>query len=249
MSETKPRSLVDEYLAEKEADGKIREDNVLFATDLTRECITNSYYNITIDTPPSKNLLRVFMSGTLVEDFWVDDVLRNNKEIKIIGTQLPARYTDPIEGFSIHGRIDALVLNKDGYLEVREVKSAKTCAWLTSPKKDHVEQISFYLSTLGIDRGQIDMIDKTIMLLGEDQSNQREDRPPDISFPIQRNNKIFEDIIQRARILHRALKDKVPPPKTVCWLCNGQNRERKIYCEYKDVCDGQTKLDSPPVSS
>ena len=88
MSETKPRSLIDEYLAEKEANGKIRENNVLFVTDLTKECLRNAYYDITIDTPATPKQLRIFASGNMIEEFWVNEVLRNSKEIKDAQEQL-----------------------------------------------------------------------------------------------------------------------------------------------------------------
>ena len=239
------RSLVDEYLAEKEVDGKIREKNTLYLTELVSPCMRKSYYGVTIDTSPDKEALRIFMSGNLIEEFWVNEVLHKSKEIKVLGTQLPARYIDPIEGFEIHGRIDVLAQHDNRQIYIHEVKSAKTCAWLTAPKPAHEQQLQFYLNILGIDLGVIDMLDKTIMLQGEDPRSPGADRGVDKSFVVTRNPEVLSTLVQRARVLHRALQDKTPPPKSECWLCQGA----VTYCDYVNECRGQTKLDSPPVSS
>ncbi len=36
--------------------------------------------------------------------------------------------------------------------------------------------------------------------------------------------------------LYKTLSDAEVPPGNVCWLCNGNNREGRVYCEYEDEC-------------
>lgn len=213
MSEVKPRSLVDEYLAEKEVDGKIREPNTLYTTELTKECLRNSYRNIIIDTPPDAKSLRVFSSGDTIEDFYVNKVLRNTKDIKVIGTQLPARYIDPVENFKLHGRIDVLCQHDDNKIVIHEVKSIKNFYYLNDAKPDHKLQLQFYLGCSGIEYGSIDYLSKENMLQGLDIV--------DRSFIVKRDPDAYENMINRGRILYRAWMDKSPPEPCPGWLCNG----------------------------
>ena len=237
MSETKPRSLIDEYLAEKEANGKIRENNVLFVTDLTKECLRNAYYDITIDTPATPKQLRIFASGNMIEEFWVNEVLRNSKEIKILGTQLPVRYIDPIEPFEIHGRIDVLCQHNNNQLILHEVKSIKNFYYLHEAKQDHQLQSGFYLGCLGLEYCDFNYLSKENMLQGLDAV--------DRTYRVKGDINSYYYVIDSGKILYRSLKDKSPPQKNICWMCDGKNSKGKIFCNYKDVCDGQTKMDTP----
>jgi len=221
------KSLIDDYLQRLEIDKKIRESGVYFATDLVKPCMLNVYYGIKEETTPSKKQLRVYESGNILEDFWINSVLRNTPGIQVLATQLPARYMG--EDFSIHGRIDCLVLEA-GKLVIYEVKTAKTSSWMTREKQDHYLQLNFYLNCLCVDFGKISYIDKSIMLLGEDPKNPT--LPPDTNYPVERNRADFDYLIETAKTLHIAVSTETPPAPKPCWLCE----KNEMYCDYYNKC-------------
>jgi len=211
MDESKGNSLIDGYLQRLEEDGKTREKGILFVTDLVKPCLRNVYHNITVDTPPNVESLRIFASGNLIEDFWVQGILKNNKEIKLLNTQLPTRYIDPDKGIEVHGRIDALCQINNKELCVREVKSIKNFYYLNGPKQDHYQQIQFYLGCLGIENGSIDYLSKENLLQGLDII--------DRCFPVRRDPEVFEYMIKRAEELTTLVASNEIPPACQCWSC------------------------------
>lgn len=231
MDEVKSNSLIDDYLQRQEENKKIREVGVYFVTELVKECQLNAYYNIKEEILSTKKMLRIFNSGNILEDFWIQNVLCNTPGVQVIATQLPARYTCP--EFSIHGRVDALCIENDK-LVVRECKTAKTCSWMREAKWDHYQQLNFYLCALGIDSGVVDYIDKSILLLGEDQKNPS--LPPDTHYKITRNMFHFTDMIATAKALHQCVTTDTPPDPTPCWMCNKENYKQDTYCDYIDRC-------------
>lgn len=238
-------SVIDGYLQRLEEDSKLRVPGEYYVTELCKDCLLSVYYNIKEEVPPTKKMLRIFNSGNLLEDFWVQDVLRNTPGVQVVATQLPARYHG--KDFEIHGRIDALTIEGDRMV-VRECKTAKTCSWMKEEKQDHRQQLNFYLCALGIDDGVIDYIDKSILLLGEDPRNP--DLPPDTHYPVKRDQAEYERMIDTAEYLHQCVSVDMPPEPTVCWMCNGQNRNHEIYCDHAAKCPAhqtpQTTLDETP---
>lgn len=234
-------SLIDDYLQKLEIDKKIREPGVYFVTELVKECQLNAYCNIKEEIPSTKKMLRIFNSGNILEEFWVQDVLCHTPGIQVVATQLPARYTCP--EFSIHGRVDALCVENDR-LVIHECKTAKSCSWMREAKWDHYLQLNFYLCALGVEFGVVDYIDKSILLLGEDQKNP--DFPPDTHYQITKNMFHFNDMIATAKALHQCVTTDTPPPPTPCWMCDRQNYKQETYCDYIDKCPAHAP--PPPTS-
>jgi hypothetical protein len=198
---------------------------------LVKPCMLSVYWGIKEELAPSKKQLRIFESGGILENWWIQNVLRNTPGITIIATQLPARYMG--DGWEIHGRIDCLCL-ENNKLIIREIKTAKTCSWMNKAKEDHRAQLNFYLCSLGVDLGNIDYIDKSVMLLGEDPRNPT--LPPDTHYIIERNWDDYNYMIEIAGMLHEHVSTDNPPAPTPCWLCSGQNKTGEIYCDYIDKC-------------
>lgn len=220
-------SIIDDYIEKKQANRKVREPNILYVTDITKPCMRNSYYSITLDKPTKPETLRIFQIGTLLEDYYLT-ALQASENINVLGTQIAARHRDQ-DGFEIHGRCDAIAQHGDATLVIHEVKSAKSSSWRDEAQPEHVDQLQFYLNILGIDTGLIDYVDKTIMLQGNDPRHPNEKNPPDRSFPITRDQEAYKTLLEKARKLHAYLKKREPPPPTECWQCNG-------YCDYAEEC-------------
>lgn len=226
-------SLVDEYLAHREEDRKLRAPNTLFVTDLTKPCQLNAYLDIVEDRPAPPETLRIFEAGRLVEDWWVG-ILNQSKNIKVLGTQLTARYDGG--DYTIHGRVDALCQHDNSRLVVHEVKSAKTAHWMKEPKPEHVEQLQFYLNALGVEWGVVDYCDKTVLLHGFDPRRPDEPATVDKSFTVQSDPNTYAELIKRARFLWECWAGRNMPDASRGWQCD--------YCLYHDICPegGQTKL-------
>ena len=217
-------SLFDDYLTSQP--DKPREVGVFWVTDLVKPCLRQAYLDVVDPRPQLIETLRIFEAGRVLERLWVDQVLPT--QFRVISTQLPARYYG--EGFAVHGRVDALVQHGDRALVVHEVKSQRTAAWLREPKPEHVEQLQFYLAALGLDWGQIDYLDKTILLQGRDvKARPGEGGAVDKSFQIQRDTQVFAELVRRGRFLAEAIKAGKPPAKAECWMCQG-------YCDYAIEC-------------
>ena len=236
MDESKGNSLIDGYLQRLEVDKKIREKGVYYVTELCRKCLLSTYYNIKEEVPPTEKMLRIFQMGHILEDFYIQNVLRNTPGIQVIATQLPARVK--VNDYEIHGRIDALCI-EDGKLVVHEIKTAKTASWKNTPNEEYVTQLQFYLNALALDSGRIDVIDKTILLLGEDPRNIG--LLPDISYPIIRDALPYHDILAAAEILHRAVTTNTQPEPNPNWQCMG----RVSYCDHIEKC----RAEHPPIIS
>jgi hypothetical protein len=211
-------SIIDETLRKRRS--KIRPNDVLYVTDLTKSCLRKAYLDIKNPQKYPIETLRIFEAGNILEDYWIK-ILEEDSDHTVLSSQLPARYYG--KGFSVHGRIDIITQTKNGSLMVREVKTIKSFRYLNEPKSDHVNQIQFYMNVLGIELGQIDYIDKTSLLSGG-TSGMGIDR----SFTIVRNPVVFRDLLLRASSLHTALCENVLPESTKGWLCD--------YCPHPKPC-------------
>jgi CRISPR/Cas system-associated exonuclease Cas4 (RecB family) len=219
-------SLVDAYLAQRNGVRKPRPEGVLYVTDLAKPCLRSSYYGIVVEREYPMETLRIFETGNILEGWWVE-VLRRSADIEVLWTQLKARYMG--EGFRVHGRVDVLCQHRDRMLVVHEVKTAKTAHWLQEAKGQHVEQLQFYLGCLGVELGQVDYLDKTVMLHGRDPRRPRAGVRVDKCFRVKRDHKVFKELVNRATVLAKAWESEVPPPADPGWLCR--------YCLYSDICE------------
>jgi len=219
-------SLIDEYLLYREETRRVRPPNTLYATDLTHPCPQHIWLRASCDLQHPVETLRIFDAGRILEDRWIE-ILEGRKDIAVLGTQLPAYHYFDLDGeeWEIHGRVDALCQHDRNGLIIHEVKTARTTHWMKEPKEDHIAQIQLYLNALGVERGQVDYLDKTAWLTG--------DHPIDKSFPVKTNPNTLHRLLAEAKYHARCLRDNtVPPPNPGAW--NGRVCD---YCIYSGLCN------------
>ena len=219
-------SRIDEALQRREEVRRVRPPNMLYATDLTKPCLRELWLSIFQDRPHKPETLRIFDAGRMIEDRWVEVYLEEARDVTVLGTQLPAWVKFAVDGveWDIHGRVDALCQHSNGALVVHEVKSAKT-VWQDRAKPEHVAQLQYYMSVLGVERGQVDYLDKTAWLTG--------DRPVDRSFPVKLDPNAYYKMMDLARHVAGYIQRKeMPAGNPKAWggrICS--------YCLYNDVCE------------
>jgi len=212
-------SLVDDYLESRPS--KKRAKNMLYVTDLTKPCLRASMLDILHPKPYPVETLKIFESGNMIEDWWVQKVLKNRIGIEVLGDQVQAYHK--VGKWIIHGRVDALCLHIGEGIRVHEVKSIKNASYVRNngAKPEHIKQIQFYLNALGVEFGSVDYLCKHTMLNGGSD-------PVDVSFPVTRNPFMFSELLQHAQ----NLGDAVESGEADCtpgWLCG--------YCQHAETCD------------
>ena len=213
------QSIVDEYLVSRPS--KDRANGTIYVTDLVKPCLRQAYLDIKSPKQYDASTLRIFEAGRMIEDWWIA-LLKNTPGYSVLGQQLATRW--PINGGSIHGRVDALCQHGDGALVVHEVKSAKSLAYMKGEAKpEHVAQLQFYLNVLNVEWGQVDYLDKSVMLQGGGDAAR-----VDQSFRVQRDPAAFAALVSRANLLLVALRADELPMWTQGWQCD--------YCLHKEGC-------------
>jgi len=212
-------SLVDDYLESRPH--KKRAKNTLYVTDLTKPCLRASMLDILHPKKYPVETLKIFESGNMIEDWWVQKVLRNRVDVEVLGDQVQAYHK--VGKWIIHGRVDALCLHIGDGIRIHEVKSIKNASYVRGggAKPEHIKQIQFYLNALGVEFGFIDYLCKDTMLNGGEA-------PVDVSFQVTRNPFMFSELLQHAQ----NLGDAVESGEAVCtpgWLCG--------YCQHAETCD------------
>lgn len=168
--------------------------------------------------------LRVFESGLMCHAF-VRNVLFKSflgkEEIQEFVYEEPLVFEDG--DIKIVGKFDDLLHFKLGDKNILlEVKSVRDLRFFKEEvKKHHEMQFQFYINMIKVP------VEALIMYI--DRGNLKFK-----VFKVEKNEKIFKELIERARKLHYYLtRNEVPLPegkidKEKKWMCN--------YCNYKDVC-------------
>lgn len=169
--------------------------------------------------------LRIFESGLMAHTF-VRNVLFKSflgkEELKEFNYEEPLIYEDG--EIKIVGRFDDLLHFKLGEKNILlEVKSVRDLRFFEEEvKKHHDMQFQFYINMIKVP------VEALIMYI--DRGNFKFK-----IFKVEKNEKTFMALIDRAKKLHYYLKkDEVPLPegkidKEKMWLCN--------YCDYKKICE------------
>ncbi|MHA1971538.1 MAG: CRISPR-associated protein Cas4 [Candidatus Hodarchaeales archaeon] len=211
-------SYVDQDLTKNNYRYKPR-NNILWVTDITSPCLRAVYYERKQKTPSTVQKLRVFNAGRVLEDWWIN-LLERRQDTEIIATEMPCRHINPF--YRIHGRADVVTQRNQGELEVHEIKTIKCFgSFLTEPKPEHVNQLQFYLNTLGIETGYIDYINKQTFINGYNTIDKR--------FQIKQNKRTYKRLLKRAHNLFGCLLADTPPKPEPCWKC-------KRNCPYLTSC-------------
>ncbi len=177
-----------------------------------------------MEVDPSK--LKIFEIGNILHEF-IMQVFKNEKNIsfvKFVSSELPFKMQQ--KDFTISGRLDDVVVAKeDDKTAIIEVKSIRDVRTATTPNKNHVMQLQFYMHATGIRNGILLYVDKTNLKTK--------------SFEVPYDEKHSLDILKRFSALHEMLKKDVLPideakqSKDTLWMCN--------MCEYRAKCDRNDK--------
>ncbi|MCW4049135.1 MAG: CRISPR-associated protein Cas4 [Candidatus Bathyarchaeota archaeon] len=201
-------------------------NNLLWTTEITGPCLRSAFYDRKYGKKPSTESLRVFNAGRVLESWWID-LLERRKDIEIIRENMPCRHINSF--YRIYGRADVVLQRDYGQLEVHEIKTIKCFgSFLEEPKPEHVNQLQFYLNTLGIEVGYIDYINKQTFINGYNTIDKK--------FKIKRDKRTHKKLLKRAHALFGALIVDIPPVREPCWKCQG-------YCLYQDECTKEARKD------
>jgi CRISPR/Cas system-associated exonuclease Cas4 (RecB family) len=181
-------------------------------------CMRKTWFSYKNPKKTDVKLTRIFEAGNMLHEF-ITEVIKSEKnpEIELIKSELPIQIKE--KDFIISGRIDNLVLVKiENKLALVEVKSTKFLP--KDHKKEHEIQLQLYMKAMGIDNGIILYIQK--------------DNLETASFQVRKNEKMFDQIIERFHELHKSLTSGEMPEAEAkkdeekTWMC--------AYCAWKEEC-------------
>jgi CRISPR/Cas system-associated exonuclease Cas4 (RecB family) len=184
-------------------------------------CLRKVWYSYRFPRQVQPYLLRIFELGNILHDFVVK-VMQSDKnpEIELLQYEIPIKLE--IEGFTISGRVDDLLLLKaNGQHVLVEVKSCKSISFIREPQPHHVMQLQFYMHATGVHNGILLYVDKSTL-----ESK---------VFTLLYNPVTASEIIIRFKTLHTALSQNILPHSEakldshMSWMCR--------YCEYRALCD------------
>lgn len=188
-------------------------------------CMRKVWYSYRFPQQVQPQLLRIFELGNILHDFVVK-VMQSDKnpDVELLQYEIPIKLE--VEGFTISGRVDDLLLMKaDGKHILVEVKSCKSIAFTREPQPQHAMQLQFYMHATGVHNGVLLYVDKSTL--------------DSKVFTLAYNPAEAANIILRFKTLHTTLTENVlPMPEAkqnmqMSWLCR--------FCEHKDKCDKNAK--------
>lgn len=102
----------------------------------------------------------------------------------------------------------------------------------TTPNEDYVKQLNIYRVLLKMSYG-IDPEWGCLMFL--DKSDDLSELPMEFPLaPINETKQYLRDTLRQLQ------SEPAPNP---CWLCSGQNKDGRIYCDYLDPCNKEGRVD------
>ena len=220
------QKLVDESI--KEANEKDHKDykQTSWHVSSLGSCLTGAYLS-RLENEPDKEFdsrtLRIFDVGRKTEDWLINLIKENRKDLNEIRTQ------ERVESkkFDLSGRFDLYLKYPDGE-EIIEIKSKHSKAfWYmnnkqTGANENHVQQLWTYLWLTGTHRGRIVYVSKDDLCINE--------------YPVLLDDKkIKNEVLSQLNILNRAWKEKLPP------LPPDKNSWQGKYCRWHRKCVDQEK--------
>jgi hypothetical protein len=179
-------------------------------------CLRHTYYKRLIPKPVPKDRLRLFKAGDFAH-YFIRAVLRSSSRVELVGWERPFEldYGD----FKIAGRLDDLItvrLAGERLPIVIEVKSVggRSVDFIREPKLHHVYQIHPYLRAADARLGVIWYVARQTFA--------------DKWFSVFYDQRVMDEVIVRARLLHQYLSEgRLPPPegrnsrsmRWLCWFC------------------------------
>ncbi len=208
--------MVDRFL---ESEIRIRTIGRYYPSEVG-QCMRKTWYTFRNPKPFDKELKKVFEAGNRLHEF-VADVFKSDKieEVELVEKEVPFELN--VDDFTISGRIDDLIRIKLGSRDVLvEVKSTKDLRYMEEPSESHVMQLQLYLHARHIKEGVLLYLEKNTL--------------KSKTFHIAYDVNIFNNVIERFRLLHKRLMNgQIPPPEARLdedkrWMCRS--------CQYADEC-------------
>lgn len=183
-------------------------------------CLRKVWYSYLQPRPTEMDLIKVFEVGNILHDF-IAEVMRSEKNphIQLISSEYPFKLE--MQGFTISGRIDDLLLVKESNKTfLVEVKSTASLAYTDAPKMSHMMQLQLYMHVLKYHDGFVLYIEKNTLKCK--------------AFEVKYDERIAAEALNRFMKLHKFLTEKeLPPPEArlkseMSWMCRN--------CEWRDDC-------------
>ena len=206
---------VTEYLSR---DQKKRREKSVHASELGY-CLRKTYFQTIKPKPLSIELLGIFELGNVLHEK-MTEILENlmkkeGSEILRIESEKRIIFYFPEDDFRISGQYDDLVFLKNGKTVLIEKKSIKNFIYLDAAKDEHIMQANLYAKALMPNETQLVYISKENLAVK--------------SFVVVPDMKIVKLAIARAKTLHHAISNKIPPQKEKSWICR--------FCDYAKECE------------
>lgn len=188
-------------------------------------CLRKIWYSYRYPQQTRPELLKIFEIGNILHDFVVE-VLRSerNPEVELLQFEFPLKLE--LEGFTVAGRVDDLILLKVNNIPVLvEVKSCQNVDWMRQPQMHHTMQLQFYMYATGVHNGILLYIDR--------------ERLNSKVFTVPYDRETAEQLLNKFRILHQSLVDDELPvaeakgDREIGWMCR--------ICEHREKCDNDEK--------
>lgn len=208
-------------------------------TMLTTPCLRKSYYQATEDYfVPLEDTYWSSYRGSMIHLALAK--LKEYKPEYII----EERFEKEICGVSISGQADLYKPSSKTLVDY------KTCSqiWIKYlPHADHKFQTEVYRYLLEpehpVEKIQIAYLDSsgwaTVKFGTRNLVQMIQDRETKF-IGLKEGLNSREDVEIKLKIqllkLNRALTQMIPPPPSPCFLCDGKNRKKKIYCPFKSIC-------------
>jgi hypothetical protein len=207
-------------------------------SDFTSPCLRKSYYTHTEPKPP--------FDKTKGKILWMGNVIHEHVLLSQINELTMCYDIEKNKSFQpkdvmnmskneskniITGSLDDLILHNGEFI-IGDKKTWNARGWdKQKPDENYVLQLNIYRVLLKESLG-IDATSGCLLYL--DKSNDLEPKP--MAFRLQDIDKTKEYMRETLKVLQQ---DKGPDANP-CWLCKGENKMGKIYCDYWEKCNSET---------
>ena len=207
-------------------------------SDFVSPCLRKSHYGQTQPKPPFERIQgKIFWMGNVIHEHVLLSQINeltmcyDIKNDKAIHPEVVAKMPEEETRNIITGSLDDLMEVNGEYI-IGDKKTWNARGWdKQTPNPEYVLQLNIYRVLLHAFMG-IDATSGCLLFL--DKSNDLDPKP--MAFRLQ-DMEITKQFLKDTLVVLQ--QDKGPEPKP-CWLCKGENRFKKVYCDYAEVCDKET---------
>lgn len=207
-------------------------------SDFTSPCLRKSYYGKYEPKPPfDKKRGKILWLGNIIHEHIklsaINELTMCYDIVDDIAypPAIVANMSEEERKNIITGSLDDLILYNGEYI-IGDKKTWNARGWKkATPDSNYVLQLNIYRLLLW-ESWKIDASSGCLLYLDKgDDCN-----PKPMAFRLQDMN-ITKQFLKDTL---KTMQTKEGPPINPCWLCNGKNREGKIYCDYWEKCNSET---------